>query len=1375
MAELVESLTETMAKKQAAKYDPALEADARSFLVGLFGGEAAFGDLVAKLSAGEKMQPLLKDGVLLCHAANKVCPGLVPRVNSSSLPFKQRENISGYLTGCEKLGFNSAELFETVDLFDDKDMMRVFNSLRVLKTYKEKYDPETLKERLSKATEKKAPVTAKPTVAVGSPAPRRVVTTRSSSSLASSSSPVASPTIQRRNPEAPPSVSSLENDIAVANEFKYSVELERIACDWMGKVLDKDLATPSFIECIKSGVVLCELLNKIKPGTVTAKIHDSRIAYRQMENIGNYLKGCEALGMRQTDLFNTVDLFEEKNLHLVIKNIVVLGNTVQGKDYYSGPKIEDASKTKNLWSESLAMTDLSKEVDEDDLKETPPEHQEWVDWINSQLIRLEPGSAVPPVRNLTSNLRSGVVLMRLVEVLTGQCIHAWEKEPQYLWQYMNNASAVLRFITSITFEVVTVCKARDIVSKNTTAIIALLQILRDKFDLDFLFQKILSEELDDSEREIHRHLFISVPPSDTPSPMPRSPRGEDEGEEERVVVEEADKQPSQSGHQAAHQEQKGKEKDEDEGANSTKAPTPCKFDEEQQQTGTMVSPGIQTQQQQQQQQEGQQQPQEKIASPREIVKPQSPKKVTEEKDVQPTTPKSEAKQEEDEEDEEGQEEEEQDEEEEENEDEGGEKDKQDDTQTTEKTESKDIDVNQDLEKKEQKKVTEEEAAQKPKTKKKKKQKTESTTEDKKKKTKKTKKIKKKGSSEVRSRSKIRPSESASSPTTQSEIVVTLPSSMSSTDVQTKKTKKKTGSGSKAKARPKSLGEDQSKIIGQLLTTSEDKQALTGKKKKSKAGSGFVSGSSSALAVKKEKKRRKSFGPTTGKSIVVEEDPTAAAATTAEKESSSKKGSAVKERKSRSKRGKPSSQKKAIVKKQQEEPPKVEDTTTANNENEEETKLPETKEEESKEKVAEESKATPSSPQSPLKQEEEEAKEKEQPPSLEEQKAPSHPQPQKSTESTVTAAASADSSNEGTPREDSPWVAAKPPVRVAKVLPTRATSLSDINAIKMERARNVVRKRVATEILTTEMSYVDSLQTLVNQVVVPLQKSAMRVLTETEHKNLFWNLDRILNVHEEFLVVLQQKLKGWSTETTIGDVFLYQTAFLEEYKEYMQGYNASLVLLRHLDKRKPAFKQVREAFELKQKTKTCLPLDAFMIMPIQRVPRYALLLRELHKYTNPLHPDYNLLDQAATHINRKLEVLNKGVDMEVASRAQKINSIEDSIEGEIIPGESLFHPDRKVLKEGPLKWQASGETSKKQVYLFLFNDLLLCCLNKKKKDKDGTSFTILFTQRMKDIARINDDKVDSGSFVLEVNTGDKHLVQAKNKTEALLWISVLNMR
>lgn len=95
---------------------------------------------------------------------------------------------------------------------------------------------------------------------------------------------------------------------------------------------------------------------------------------------------------------------------------MVLGNTVKKMDSWKGPVIEDATKTKNLWAESLVIQEINPEEGvEEDTGPLPPEQLELVEWVNNQL-----GKHVPPypsIKNLSSNMRSGVVLIRLLEVL----------------------------------------------------------------------------------------------------------------------------------------------------------------------------------------------------------------------------------------------------------------------------------------------------------------------------------------------------------------------------------------------------------------------------------------------------------------------------------------------------------------------------------------------------------------------------------------------------------------------------------------------------------------------------------------------------------------------------------------------------------------------------------------------------------------------------------------------------------------------------------------------------------------------------------------------------------------------------------------------
>ncbi|KAI9503339.1 calponin homology domain-containing protein, partial [Coemansia spiralis] len=71
----------------------------------------------------------LRDGVVLCRLINTLRPGAIKRINTKTLPFTQMENISNFLTAAQKLGLDSTDLFQTVDLYEGKNMPRVVMTL----------------------------------------------------------------------------------------------------------------------------------------------------------------------------------------------------------------------------------------------------------------------------------------------------------------------------------------------------------------------------------------------------------------------------------------------------------------------------------------------------------------------------------------------------------------------------------------------------------------------------------------------------------------------------------------------------------------------------------------------------------------------------------------------------------------------------------------------------------------------------------------------------------------------------------------------------------------------------------------------------------------------------------------------------------------------------------------------------------------------------------------------------------------------------------------------------------------------------------------------------------------------------------------------
>ena len=90
------------------------------------------------------------------------------------------------------------------------------------------------------------------------------------------------------------------------------------------------------------------------------------------------------------------------------------------------------------------------------------------------------------------------------------------------------------------------------------------------------------------------------------------------------------------------------------------------------------------------------------------------------------------------------------------------------------------------------------------------------------------------------------------------------------------------------------------------------------------------------------------------------------------------------------------------------------------------------------------------------------------------------------------------------------------------------------------------------------------------------------------------------------------------------------------------------------------------------------------MPVQRIPRYQLLLKELQKRTPEDHPDYPFIEKALDCI----VVVAKECDS--AMNGDKENSLKLSIQNSLGSSFQLMKASRKLLKYGPAVWTHKKE-------------------------------------------------------------------------------------
>jgi len=220
--------------------------------------------------------------------------------------------------------------------------------------------------------------------------------------------------------------------------------------------------------------------------------------------------------------------------------------------------------------------------------------------------------------------------------------------------------------------------------------------------------------------------------------------------------------------------------------------------------------------------------------------------------------------------------------------------------------------------------------------------------------------------------------------------------------------------------------------------------------------------------------------------------------------------------------------------------------------------------------------------------------------------------------------------------------------------------------------------------------------------------------------------------------MKERLALWTETETLTDVFKTKWGELkmtEAYGKYIQNYNHIPAALHYLTRRYPEFARILRDFHMEQTRQTNLNIESFLIQPVQRLPRYVLLLRDMLKYTNENHQDQLLIPVVIDQIEASLQLINSGINKEVLDHVVKQIEIEKCISGEF---RTIVHPQRRYIREGLLfmtleKGQQNERSSlnilsniiktptsmleslaknRSNQYWFLFDDIMVNCMPKK---------------------------------------------------------------
>ncbi|XP_063730005.1 phosphatidylinositol 3,4,5-trisphosphate-dependent Rac exchanger 2 protein isoform X4 [Eleginops maclovinus] len=290
----------------------------------------------------------------------------------------------------------------------------------------------------------------------------------------------------------------------------------------------------------------------------------------------------------------------------------------------------------------------------------------------------------------------------------------------------------------------------------------------------------------------------------------------------------------------------------------------------------------------------------------------------------------------------------------------------------------------------------------------------------------------------------------------------------------------------------------------------------------------------------------------------------------------------------------------------------------------------------------------------------------------------------------------------------------------------------------------LRVCVLSELLKTERDYVGTLEFL---------------------SVLFCNIEEILALHRGFLSMVEDLLQPEpSALHEVGRCFLHFRTGFQIYDEYCGNHEKAQRLLLELNKIRSVRTCLLNCMLLGGRKNTEVPLEGYLVAPIQRICKYPLLLRELLKRTPKKHSDFPLVQESLQVMKAVCSSIN-----EAKRQMEKLEILEEwqsHIEG--WEGSNITDTCTEMLMHGVLLKISAGNIQER--IFFLFDKLLVYCKKKNRRLKNSKTAAeaprYLFRGRINtevmEVENVDDGTADYHSSGNIVNNGWKIHNTAKNK-------------
>lgn len=265
---------------------------------------------------------------------------------------------------------------------------------------------------------------------------------------------------------------------------------------------------------------------------------------------------------------------------------------------------------------------------------------------------------------------------------------------------------------------------------------------------------------------------------------------------------------------------------------------------------------------------------------------------------------------------------------------------------------------------------------------------------------------------------------------------------------------------------------------------------------------------------------------------------------------------------------------------------------------------------------------------------------------------------------------------------------------------------------------MMRKCIVEELLSSEEKYYRYIKLIVDKFYNPIKKKGIIPLDTI--KAIFSSIDVIAASSKRLIDNIRPSVETWDETTSMEKNIVLLANISRLYISYVGNYCRVLETLEKLSKNKEwnDFCQKTEE-EINKEERSPLHIAALLIMPVQRVPRYVLLVKEFIKYTPKDNSEYEGLESGFKKLTETGKYINdKRETAENAFSTWKFRHLFAGKENLATPSRYFVRHCHVIVKE---------KNKQPNRHLFLFNNLIIISdpydPNKSKKLKVYVEYNI----------------------------------------------------